>query len=767
MKINLQFRIARFLLPSLCLLLTFDQLDAQDYKQNMEKYWLYRQRLNQTFLVVGAGQGESIPAEFYDDSYDSPGGPFSFAIANKSVLAWSDATGHLGYYIAMLATERHLLYLTGNSTDKTEMELFFALNALWRLDATSGYYGYESTNYDLGDCYAPNMAIPGPMNFSNYNDANLLDGFFMRDDVPPSFVQHWSNLDTLASNLTAPNSHNCKAKEMSQDQVFSILIGLMCVKTYVPANLHYNGVPLREFAIFEANRILEWCKGNGDWVIRNPHLSGAPRVDNSGAHGLGFSAGEVYAGIHFSNGSNNLTNLVSILENPFWQALQHPFYLVSGARYNIEPLIASLAAVGNSWGPCPVVAYPNIGNPIFLILGTAALQYVTCLNTYGATVGDTRRGLDKYAGRAKEAQYILHHLIYNSNWSQSNNVSEATILAMLNSAPCEGPYSPWPNQGIYGWTTANRFFFPRKSSDGSINNLETGRIGSYGQIYNGIDYMLLHNLYYLWRFKHGLDNPFEYPFENLSEATIDHDWPIQAPMMQVYNGSRLMPIFLRSIHNITARHKVKAFANQPANYGWNGDVTYRAGDWIELRDGFEVEYGADFEAFIGPMECVNGQILRTDGGMSEDELLIKAIYDAADAEYDSLHAILLDSLNMTETEYAALWDSLYFSIQDSFYLDSSARRGNFPTETDISFDVFPNPTNGNFTISIQLPAAEEISIHLLSMDCKVGTELMPKTLLVAGTHEIPVSLADYAAGLYHVIMKRASGVASKSVAKLE
>jgi hypothetical protein len=745
-------------------------LNAQSTKSNLEKYWLYRQRLIDKFLIVGPNPGESMPAANYDDFYNDVGGTYH-DLDGKSVLTWSDGSGHLGYYIAMLATESRVLELTGESSSKTIEELYFALNAVWRIDATSGYYSYVDSDYPTTSCYSPNPSQIPQMNATNYNDPNILDGFFMRDDVPPSFNTHWpTTIDTVSSNLIAPNSHNCIGKEESQDQAFAILLGLICVREFIPANVQYNGVPLRDFAIFEAIKIIEWLKGNGDWAIRNPHLTGSPRVDNNGASGVGFGAGEVYAGLRFSS-STNLTNWSSILQNPIWQVLQYPHYLPPSVKYNNEPMLANLAAVGNSWGPCPTVIIPS-GN-LFVMLGlTAEGQYAACLLTVGATTTATRRGLDRYAARAKEAQYLVHHLIYNSNWNNSDHISETSILAMLNSAPCDGPSSPWPNSGNYGWTTENRFWVNRKSPDGNNDNLENGKRNTTGQIYPGIDYMLLHNLYYLWRFHNGLGNPFEFPYENLSEAVIDHDWPIQTIIGQIYNGSNGTPMFLRAIHSITSDHKIKAVPNAAANDPRNANVTYRAGDYIELLDGFEVDFNANFEAYIGPIECINGQIYRDSGGMSEDELLIKGIYDAADAEDDSLHANLLDSLGMTEEQYALAWDSLYWNL-----LDSNANGGNSnqrlaatqgdPWSAEMTATLSPNPTQARATLRLQLTTDTEVEIKLLNVDGRYHQLIFPMGNLSAGTHAFEINTRDLAPGIFKVTVFAPTQVLVKTLVKLD
>ncbi len=336
---------------------------------------------------------------------------------------------------------------------------------------------------------------------------------------------------------------------------------------------------------------------------------------------------------------------------------------------------------------------------------------------------------------------------------------------MLNSAPCEGPSSPNPNVGIYGWTTANRFWVPRKNPDGTNDNLLKGKDGSFGQIYNGLDYMLLYNLYYLWRFQNGLGNPFEFPYENLQNAVIDHNWPIQFSAFSIYNGSNQSPIHIRTLETLTSNSKIGSIPNVPATDYRNGNVTYRAGELIDLIDGFEVQPGAYFEAHIVPMECVNGQILRNSGEMSPDELLIKAIYDAADAEDDSLHAELLDSLNMTEEQYAAHWDSLFQGLIPLDTIGANAKTSQLPQASEILLQAFPNPTTANVKVIINLPEAETMSLLLINMEGRVTMEICRSVNMIAGEHVFDLDLGAYPAGLYKLLLQGTQHSAIASIVK--
>jgi len=147
---------------------------AQSPQENMDKYWSYRARFLGTtgtagFIDIGIGPGKSLPMEARN--------PFASCQKDyfvthsecqtrdgKGLVNWVDATVHLGYYIAMLATECYNLKRSNQPQilKATKQELYYALKAVERLD----------TMAEIA-CGVP----------------PILDGFFIRDDVSTDFNQ--------------------------------------------------------------------------------------------------------------------------------------------------------------------------------------------------------------------------------------------------------------------------------------------------------------------------------------------------------------------------------------------------------------------------------------------------------------------------------------------------------------------------------------------------------------------------------------------------
>ncbi len=163
----------------------------------------------------------------------------------------------------------------------------------------------------------------------------------------------------------------------------------------------------------------------------------------------------------------------------------------------------------------------------------------------------------------------------------------------MNEAPCVGPYNfDFPfNSAPFEWSTGNRIIHPDKrgeKSDGT-DNME------FKAEYPGIDYMLYHNLYYTIKSQY-YDNPV-----NLMNQKITFQMPFELLPTNFEIGTTINPLFVGVFNNIQACNSISANSTS----GIPHNVTYRAGNLIELQSGFHVTpaSGSFFRAFISPYEC--------------------------------------------------------------------------------------------------------------------------------------------------------------------
>lgn len=146
---------------------------GQNEQENLKKYWNYRDKYHKQFVKIGLGDGKSISAANIDNNPSNLSAEYghnAWPTTNPSFgyRKWGDAMNMHGDYIAVLATQYKLLKDAGKDLTSVLNELYYAIEAVNRVDATA------------------ERKIGGPA-YPN----NQLNGFFVRDDVNSSFNQNW------------------------------------------------------------------------------------------------------------------------------------------------------------------------------------------------------------------------------------------------------------------------------------------------------------------------------------------------------------------------------------------------------------------------------------------------------------------------------------------------------------------------------------------------------------------------------------------------
>lgn len=216
-------------------------LVAQD--SEFDKYFYYRKRLLEKFVVVGTSEncgndgGKSLifsEVNVYNPDNDK---------YKMRALGLGDGTTRLGWYIGVLATEAKLMENANINNDATLYELYCVLKAFDRLDAKAEKRYYRNLNYECSE----------------------LNGFFIRDDVSHDFVMEYmkthqwiskeyyedakrlkeynkstnssdykeyyqtGNLSSLVT-LNNPSSTQTVGDFLSTDQITHMMMGLALVK---------------------------------------------------------------------------------------------------------------------------------------------------------------------------------------------------------------------------------------------------------------------------------------------------------------------------------------------------------------------------------------------------------------------------------------------------------------------------------------------------------------------------------------------------------
>jgi len=426
----------------------------------LAKYLTYRLRLrgdgtaaNPGFVSVGRAAGQSIPASRREPDANCSGHwtrtecpEMEDDPTAQGIYFWGDATIWLGSYMEVLATEQAVFRDLGLDTAQTLSDLALALEAFNRLD--------EAAERVFG--------VPPTR-----------DGFFLRDDVPLGFERDEEGgyrfprgdgdvlgYECISSGSDCGEISVADGHFVSQDQTIGLLHGLALIIRLVPEGTEAEGIDLVYEARAIVHRMVEHVRSNG-WRITDPNGDHPP--DAWGGNAISFSnqlakAANELCGDRF--GVDDYRNFASRVEGEaIWAALQIGWDVTHG--YN-RTMALRLAAVTDEWSENKLARL---------------------------AVGD-----------AKEYFSFTHALMHGTQVGDA--LSLWHVESVLSSAPCGGPCRDASGcDDPRGWKGESRVMGPGDRA-GSRHHRSAH--------FNGLDYMALHNAYYLYKrgyFGEALDDP--------------------------------------------------------------------------------------------------------------------------------------------------------------------------------------------------------------------------------------------------------------------
>lgn len=465
------------------------------------RYWYYRTRMINDFMKIGKEQGACIvlaqrnkgedgvaPREF-----ESKVGPDQIDITNQ--------------YIIALALEYKLLSRNNQDTRETIKELYHMLYAINRLDLEAEQF------------FTPSM-VPSNEIISQNGQQN---GFILREDMPKSFfIQnklHFNyGLQERQLNSSDPDENyggftgvphtntlstdnkfsdfftgNEPLNDLTwvQDKYMSLLTAMMFVTKYIPMSEHYGtetfqggGFSIKQEAADIANRCYNYLKNKNDsWNL------------------------------HYQNINGNYLYQLSV---------GNPAYLYSWP-------LSRMACWANKpfpWNQNSPFACPNYATPISINLGRVTYNGFT-IGTFTCDednsvfkawcqAGSNLPSLSNIGTLAPIFIGMSSNTSYNSvEWADLLRkvlhqdgalLKQASVYGdAINVAPCQGPYNYGGcNHGGWEWSSQDRLEHPTARGFGCNGNTPPHPVpcvnytqnGGFQGNYPGVDYMLLHNLYY-------------------------------------------------------------------------------------------------------------------------------------------------------------------------------------------------------------------------------------------------------------------------------
>jgi Secretion system C-terminal sorting domain len=477
---------------------------------NLKKYWDYRQRLREKFMVVSSNAmeyGVNIPAAeiFYNDPSDP----------SKNRICWGDENGNMSQYLSVLATELWILKNNGQDYSTTLKELYYAMLALERLDnfSESNLRWYFALNkYDFVEDWKIRM----------YYDSGDINGFSLRDDVDPSFENKYKEtLNVGKFDGFLIRDRNCLFKEENSQDVLehdmmglgliSKLVGIESLENITGADIDihiklyledkgimtcgtdfYLSPQTINFSLWAKDivkRYINYMQYNGNdyypthWTLVNP-VTKEPVQEGAGDD-FWLSVKRISRGIIMAGQAITGENLIKcpneviLSETEFQNMFKYPVI-------EDDDLTRTVSCVGNVLG--------NGTDETFSTLRYLRDHY----NPHGATSNTVYEHLPLINLAMFDPDYQVMGVessVYNSD--------KTVYEVLLNSAPTEGPIRGKDKTILTkDWTSTSRCLWPQHNMDeerhpDQIYPSQEQTLPESFIAFNGLDYMMLHNLYYI------------------------------------------------------------------------------------------------------------------------------------------------------------------------------------------------------------------------------------------------------------------------------
>jgi hypothetical protein len=741
---------------------------SQDDQLNLKKYWFYRYRLMNDFMVKGPNcQGCSEIINERDHNSDKEPVPPLVPIAK-----WGDQSFNLGAYIGILATEYKLLHDRGQPVDTTLQELCFAMRAFNRLDQTAEHH------YAVTQGHTHSIS------------AGDLNGFFIRDDVPVTFLNDHPQLkngtvathfvDSVASDYwdAVADSPNYVDKNflMSHDQIYPILMGMSLVREYLYNGLSYNNYPLNDVngntniwkeAEDISNRMINnLYHPTGiylDWSVVNPFfaypfwsppiLNPYENIQGSEVGVLAYGVSE--AGCYIKNVNDNLTAGYPVHKcddyihgssynlAPVWNEIGKPTTAYASNHYeDFKPEI--VATIGNSWW---TEVYPTFPNPVSVITHILSLHWVPSWQdvisvvqaSAGLPVNVTENELYLRAKHRNNEWMPLLRMLLHGGGTGGYHASDYQEL--LDQAPCDGPYNFSASGGgmsTYEWSSRDRLHSSdERGGYGYTGSPSNGNGSSQGE-YPGLDYMLYYNLYAI---AYGPGTGVGY--SNYMDRKVTETFPLTVGGT-TYGISSSPRTTIEAFNTIDAYNTVNS----------NAIVDYRAGREIHLGAGFHAISGCDFHAYVDPFKCVNGEyrLASTSNDSSNDDGMQNAVAYLGPTTFVKYPPVKEKPNYETEEGQNSISQNTgnYAEIKNSALPAS-------PSAKVSEIRIQPNPNNGSFEVVISTSEKINSKLTLLTI---FGNVILQQQITSAVTN---IDISGQAKGIYYVKIESEKGIKMEKV----
>ncbi len=632
------FKLSIFFLLLIFCLPTF----SQNIEHNLEKYWYYRERFRRQYIIVDDPNlpGTNLVLSRMNGMIIWHDGTTMFNNGNElPSVSTGDALFHHGEYIAVLASEYRLLKDAGQDYSQTLTELYYALYTIERLDLTAESFlrmsVHEPDNYDIkyyndpkGEDFQFNQKqkiYPSDLNgFFLRNDfdgpksedASLNNNYYNALDYNGGFIKSDNGFDNTGIDVGYVSRGLQKEVKMdnytveSRDMIWGLMYGLALVHKLVDEPTLFANIEGEMMTIDEMNKKItyrivdylynlskglptractEWealtgncikCDGEKcSWFAWKFWM-----CDIEYEHLLTWNLTSPIYGEE-TKFKNDCFNPINVPEKQGGLVSDHFSYAFAEAADIITD--KDYGTLHNSLSLYGRVAFRTYHNISWFFDEDVRFGYISMLSV-----------TNQFAG-INAMDYLMFEsiLLYSEYWNKKIPISFPLIYQVLHGEDAD-PITYGNVYTLYSelivamldesndcgiWFIEDNTSNPHLCSDDYWIKCDyTGGATDHSGFRDCLDYMLLHNMYWL-------------NYLNESDKSITEDYPVCYEEQEDYcYGNKNKPATINATNSIYA-------ANTLAE---NADVTYSAGKEIELGDGFEVIEGAEFEAIVGNKKII-------------------------------------------------------------------------------------------------------------------------------------------------------------------
>jgi hypothetical protein len=464
---------------------------------------------------------------------DCPSNDGSNGNCKLNNIKMGDATSFLGFYIAYLATEYEVKRRLGHDTNFELEQLFTAMKSFERLDAYAEMFYVQDDQHTILNGFFMRDDLCARQADIDYRKSNSL--FYKGDNLQSSFIaSDFKNDDYVQGNAVEDKIMSKQlysdgiSGAFSIDQITYLCMGFALVQKFLPdesiqltqtspttlipqsTEITFNFHMAAKSYIY---RMIKYLQDHNYTLVyptnNNPTVPNYQGQFNS--YGLALVGNWSKGQLRFFN------NTTTYFNYSVWQSLrcsEHSAY--STNKFN-RSLNATTCAIGNSWDYMMFQCNPA-NTPWWVWLGIGIYSITTGIHQSHCATWTTcaKRGRDHVDGIAFHFNLPLYALLYrvlHGDPARLVGLTETLTKNLLCSAPWAGPsrdevvsYVPGTNplqvttvSAPVPWNTPNLHQYsyeavPRCWRDNSPN-CNPGRSSG---AFNGLDYLLLYNLYALY-----------------------------------------------------------------------------------------------------------------------------------------------------------------------------------------------------------------------------------------------------------------------------